>query len=98
MELATPHRKEEIVYNRIPIKKIFFLPYISAILPKGSSNIAAVKRYTVGIQLSITISVWNSEPITGIARFMELPMNGVRNDAKVIAINAYLFSVLFIFY
>ena len=67
---------------------------MSAILPKGTANIAATNRNDVGIQLSIIASVWNSIPIAGKAILMAALMNGVEKDAIVATINADIRSDL----
>ena len=67
---------------------------MSAILPKGTANIAATNRNDVGIQLSKIASVWNSIPIEGKAMLMAALMNGVENDAMVATINADIRSDL----
>ena len=61
---------------------------MSAILPKGTANIAATNRNDVGIQLSRMASVWNSIPIAGSAMLTAALMKGVANDAMVAIINA----------
>ena len=67
---------------------------MSAILPKGTANIAATNRNDVGIQLSNIESVWNSIPIAGKAILMAALMNGVEKDAIVATINADIRSDL----
>jgi hypothetical protein len=56
-EIEMAERKDEIVKTTIPYVKIFFLPYISASLPKGTRDIAAAKRYEVATQLNKTASI-----------------------------------------
>jgi hypothetical protein len=81
----------------MPYVKILFLPYISAILPKGTRNIAAAKRNEVATQLNKTASIANSFPIDGSAMVTEEPMKGVRKEAKVATNKAdLLFTALFI--
>ncbi len=60
--------------------KSFFLPYISAILPKGTRNAAAAKRNDVATQLNKTASISNSLPITGSAMLMEELIKGMRKE------------------
>lgn len=67
---------------------------MSAILPKGTANIAATNRNDVGIQLSRIASVWNSIPIAGSAMLMAALMNGVAKDAMVAIINADILTDL----
>src|SRR5512137_2818911 len=65
----------------MPMVKIRFRPWISAIRPKGTRNMAAASRYDVGIQLRSTAFMPSSLPMTGIAMFTDETMNGVRNEA-----------------
>jgi len=67
----------------MPRVKIFFLPYISAALPNGSRNSAAVSRYDVATQLNSTALIENSLPIEGRAILIEEPIKGVRKALKV---------------
>ena len=71
--------------------KILFLPYISAILPKGTRNIAAARRYEVAIQPSKTAFILNSLPIEGRAILTEEPIKGVRKEVNVATKRAALF-------
>jgi len=66
----------------MPNVKILFLPYISAILPKGTRNTAAARRYEVATQLNRTAFIPNSCPIDGSAMLTEEPMKGVRKEAN----------------
>jgi hypothetical protein len=43
-EFASPQRKDESVKMTMPQAKIFLLPYISAILPKGTRRAAEHRR------------------------------------------------------
>ena len=74
----------------MPYVKIIFLPYISAILPKGTRNIAAARIYEVGIQLNKTTFIENSLLIKGRAMLTEEPIKGVRKEASVAISNTYL--------
>jgi hypothetical protein len=67
----------------MPYLKIFFLPDMSAILPMGTKNMAAAKRYEVVIQLNETACIPNSFPMEGRAMLTEEPMKGVRKEVKV---------------
>ena len=81
----------------MPQANIRFLPCMSAILPNGTRNTAAARRYEVATQLSKIASIENSLPIK------EDPIKGVTNEATVATINAaplltsffMLFSLLF---
>jgi hypothetical protein len=80
---------------------IRFIPYISAIRPKGTANIAEVKRNDVVIQLSKIALTNNSFAITGSATFIDEAINGVKNDAMVATSNTVLLfalSSIFIIY
>ncbi|GAI27508.1 unnamed protein product [marine sediment metagenome] len=81
----------------MPYVKILFLPYISAILPKGTRNIAAARRYEVATQLNKTAFIANSCPIDGSAMLMEELIKGVTKEANA-ATNkaALLVATLFI--
>jgi hypothetical protein len=65
-----------------PVTKIFFLPKISAILPKGTTKMAAERRKPVTTHPS---SAWSgtakSALIVGSATFTEDAKNGVIKDA-----------------
>jgi hypothetical protein len=43
-ELAIPQKRDESVKITRPQVKIFFLPYMSAILPKGTRRVAEDRR------------------------------------------------------
>lgn len=80
----------------MPYVKILFLPYISAILPKGTRNTAAARRYEVATQLNRTAFIPNSCPIDGSAMLTEEPIKGVRKEPNVtISRAAFLFGALF---
>ncbi|MBA7682772.1 hypothetical protein ES703_91124 [subsurface metagenome] len=67
----------------MPYVKILFLPYMSAILPKGTRNIAAARRYAVATQPREMASIASSLPIDGSAMVMEEPIKGVRKEPSV---------------
>ncbi len=54
---------------------------MSAILPKGTRNIAVAKRYEAVTQLNKTASMANSIPIEGRAMLTEKIMKGARKEA-----------------
>jgi hypothetical protein len=83
---AMADKRDAIVKIIIPEVKTFFIPYISAILPKGTANMADVNKNAVGIQLSKIASAANSEAIAGSAMLTEEPINGVKKEA-IVAIN-----------
>jgi len=74
----------------MPQVKILFLPCMSAILPKGTRNIAAAKRNEVATQPSSTASIANSSAIKGRAMFTEETMKGVRKEPIVAISKAIL--------
>ena len=80
-ELANPQRRDDKVKRIIPVRKIFFLPRISAARPNGIKKTAAVKIYEVAIQLKIMALQLNSAPMEGSATLIEDPIKGVRNEA-----------------
>ncbi|OIP30742.1 MAG: hypothetical protein AUK23_08075 [Deltaproteobacteria bacterium CG2_30_43_15] len=99
-DVEIAERKDEAVKSTMPYVKILFLPCISAILPKGTRNITAAKRYAVATQLNKTASMANSFPIEGRAMLTEEPIKGVRKDARVATSKAELLSTplsIFIF-
>lgn len=65
---------------------------MSAILPNGTRNAAAVRRKLVLIQLNEMASIENLLPMDGNAMFTEEAINGVRNDASVETTSAAFFS------
>src|SRR5665811_592239 len=88
--------KEAIISIVIPYFKIFFLPYISAILPIGTRNIAAANRYDKETQLSRTRFIPKSIPMDGSPINNEEIMKGARKELIVVMINTiFLLTVLF---
>jgi hypothetical protein len=75
-------RKVDMVNNRIPIKKIFFLPTMSPSLPKGRRNIAEDRMKLLMTQPRPMAFAWNSLPIDGSARLAAELRNGTRKAAK----------------
>jgi hypothetical protein len=73
----------DIVNNKIPSEKIFFLPIISASLPKGKRNIADDRMKLLITHPRLIAFAWRSFPIDGRARLMAELRNGVRKAAKV---------------
>ena len=78
---------EANAYINIPQVKIFFLPCMSAMRPKGIRNTAADKRNEVATQLNVTASMGNSLPIDGRAILIEDAIKGVRKAAMDVTIN-----------
>ena len=83
-ELANPATKDESVKITMPHVKIFFLPYMSAILPKGTSKAAEERRYAVAIQPNMTASNDSSFPSLGRAIFTAELIKVKINDAVVV--------------
>jgi hypothetical protein len=75
-------RKVDTVNNRIPIKKIFFLPTMSPSLPKGRRNIAEDKMKLLMTQPRPMAFAWNSLPIDGSAKLAAELRKGTRKAAK----------------
>jgi len=69
---------EATTSTTMPIWKIFFLPCISAILPKGKRKAAAESRYAVATQFKETASNDSFVPIEGSATLIEDEVKGVR--------------------
>jgi hypothetical protein len=69
---------EARVKSAIPPIKIFFLPKISPILPKGTRKIADARRYALLPQLNSIASRENSLAIAGNAIFTADKSNGVK--------------------
>ena len=76
----TAHRKVSTVKPTVPMRKILCLPAMSAILPMGSRNTAEARIYPVTIQLRVRALPVNSRSINGNARFVELPIKGMKKD------------------
>jgi hypothetical protein len=86
-------RNVERVKSTIPVEKIFFLPRISASLPKGRRNIAEAKMKLLITHPSSIAFALRSFPIEGNARFTADPRKGVRNAANVATSRTDLFEV-----
>lgn len=71
----------------MPYVNTLFLPYMSAILPKGTSKVAEASMYAVAIQLNVTASNDSFFPIEGSAILTEEPMKGKRKEAIVATIS-----------
>ena len=89
-EGAIAENKDERAKVNTPYKKIFFLPCMSAIRPKGTKNMAADRRYAVATQPNKTASIANSLPMEGSAMLVEEPMKGTTNEVNVATSNAAL--------
>jgi hypothetical protein len=77
-------KKDATVNVRIPMVKILFLPWMSAILPNGTRNMAEAKRYAVATQLKKIASIENSFPMEGSATLTDDTSKGVRKAATVV--------------
>jgi len=73
----------------IPI--FFFLPTISASLPKGSTKRAVAKRHNVAVKFNNLVSASRSFPISGRATFNAAPRKELRKEASVGTSNAACF-------
>ena len=60
---------------------------MSAILPIGTRNIAAAKRYDKETQLSMTTSIPKSFPMEGSPMNTEEPIKGARKELIVVISN-----------
>ena len=89
-ELEIAQRKDETAVSKIPHKKIFFRPYISANLPAGSKNATDAKIMALLTQPSKTASMANSLPIVGSATFTPVIIIEPTNVAIETIINATL--------
>jgi hypothetical protein len=76
----------------MPARKTFFRPWISAILPMGTRNMAAASRYELTTQPRVTPSAENSLPICGSATLSAALMNGVIKEVSVATTSTALFS------
>ena len=74
--------------------KIFFLPTISASLPKGRRKITDERIKLLAIHPSSIAVVLKSLAIAGKARLIAEPRKGVRKAANEVTIKTDLFSVL----
>jgi hypothetical protein len=77
-------RNVEMVNNRIPSEKIFFLPIISPSLPNGIRKIADDNRKLLITQLILMALAWSSFPMEGSARFTAELRKGTRKAANVV--------------
>ena len=77
----------------MPYWKTLFLPWMSAILPRGIRNIAAARMYEMVTQLNVTASRLNSLAIVGRAIFTEDPMKVTVKEAVAAARSATLWVV-----
>ena len=75
-------RREPIAKRIFPSMKNFFRPYISASLPNGTMQIAAVSKYAYVTQPSVTASISNDALMAGKATFKEETVYGTRKDAS----------------
>jgi hypothetical protein len=75
--------KVDMVNNKIPIEKIFFLPIISPSRPNGNRKMADVKIKLLITQLRLIAFACSSFPMEGKARLTAEVRNGVRKAAKV---------------
>jgi hypothetical protein len=75
-------RREPSAKRIFPSMKNFFLPYISASLPNGTMQIAAVSRYADVTQPNVTASISNDALMAGSATFKEETVYGTRKDAS----------------
>jgi len=82
-ELAIPQKRDESVKITMPQVKIFFLPYMSAILPKGTRRVAEDRSKAVAIQPNMTAFNDSSFPSEGRAIFTADPIKGKMNAAIV---------------
>jgi hypothetical protein len=64
----------------MPQANIFFLPWMSACLPKGTRNMAAARMYDVGTQLISTALIRNSLLMAGSAMLMDETIKRVRKE------------------
>jgi len=91
IELDMLQRSDDTTIIDRPATKIFFLPKISAIRPKGTTKMAAESRNPVTIHPS---SAWSgtakSALMVGRAMFTEEPKKGVIKDAMQV-INSTIF-------
>ena len=76
--------KDETEKMTTPGMKIFFLPTISASLPKGTENAATVSIYAVITHPRNPALTSNSSPIAGMERFRALPINVVEKVVTMV--------------
>jgi hypothetical protein len=83
-EVAMAHKREARVKIILPIKNIFFLPMISANLPKGTRNIADDNRNDIMTQFIDIAFSENSLLIFGKAMLTAVPIKGVKKDVTIV--------------
>jgi hypothetical protein len=82
IELEKKHKAEVAVYIIMPMIMIFFIPIISAILPKGSMKTTTVSWCAVDTQFNRMASALNSRLMTGRATFRPLSIKAIKNRAR----------------
>jgi hypothetical protein len=76
-----------------PIKKIRFLPLISASFPRGTRKTAEERRKAIDTQLIPTAPIRKSSLMAGRAMLMEAPRQGLIKEVIIIAYRITLFEV-----
>jgi hypothetical protein len=93
MLLEKSIRKVVRVNSKIPVENTFFLPIMSASLPKGNRKIAEERIKLLITHPRLIASAFRSLPIDGRARLTAELRNGVRNAAKVATSRTDLFEI-----
>src|SRR4030042_545299 len=91
---AIVHRAVAAEKTHIPLRNSHLRPRLSAILPKGTKNAAAARRYAFAIQLAAIVETENSSAIVGSATTIELARNGVRKALIMVIVRATRLSVI----
>jgi len=84
-EGESAHRMELTAIMILPIKKIFFLPLISASLPRGTRKTADERRKAMETQLIPTAPRLNSSLIDGRAILIAAPRKGLIKEVMIMA-------------
>ena len=82
MSGAAAETRAETKYMARPVVKTFFAPRISAILPNGMRNEAAVRKKAAVTHPRRTTSAENSCPIAGVATMIAATMKGATEDPR----------------
>jgi hypothetical protein len=93
-EGARAHRTELAAIMIFPIKKIRFLPLISASFPSGTRKTAEDSRKAMDTQLIPTAPMMKSSLMAGRAMLMEAPRKGFIKEVRMIAKRITLFELL----
>jgi hypothetical protein len=79
------HKMELAAIIIFPRKKISFLPWMSASLPRGTRKTAEERRKAMGTQLNSIAPMAKSSLMAGRATFIAAPRKGLIKEVMIIA-------------